>query len=186
MRVPEVLLVYLCLGVAVAALVSGPRRWFALALWPLVLPSLLAGARERFDTVAHGGGPSIAAALDRLAEALDQWQPGAHLPLDAAARALADLEARRAELAQLLARPEYRVAPGGPPSANVMALRALHERLEGEVQAAVARIDELTTGLRLAHFGGRPMGDVAAQLAELVAAVEGVQAAHAEVDGPRT
>ncbi|MEQ1569618.1 MAG: hypothetical protein ABMA64_28545 [Myxococcota bacterium] len=174
MRPAELLFVYLCFGAATAALTRGPRRWFALVLWPLVLPSLLAGPSERFDTAepTAATAPDVTQALGRLHQALALWQSAPPLSSGAIARALGELAARRDAVERLLASAAYRDSP--PAS-----LRDLHGQLTREVAAAIGRIDELVTRIHLAHYGGRAWGEVADTLAALVAAVEGV---HAELE----
>jgi hypothetical protein len=187
---PELLFLYLCVGLVVSLATPWPRRLLAVPLWPLFLPALLAPREARFVTVPQpeAVGP-IAAALRRMREALALWEPSPSLPLDTTARALQDLERRCRSLATLLARPENQPGEPCPESEararrreNLLALATLHERLERELGEAICRLDELATRIQLAHFSGRPMEDVARQLADLMSAVELAQAAHTELE----
>ena len=189
MRIAEVLFLYACFGLAVATQVR-PRA-AALLLWPLYLPSLLTPAEARFDTAPQAAPDgAIAAAFQRLAEALALWGHGMPVPLAGTERALLDLERRRAALAALLARPENRVlsadAPLRPADArrheHLAALRALHEQLTAQIDGALAHTDELTTRVQLAWFSGGAMSDVDGQLRGLMDAVERIQAVHDELD----
>lgn len=188
MRLPEVMFFYLCVGLAVALRVGGKRRWLAVPLWPLFLPAVLAPADARFDTVPTAlPSTPIAATFRRLHEALALWDPAPAVPLEATERALLALHRRREALSALLARPENAVdgAQGDVHRTrrqHLVALAALRDQLDGELDAALARMDELSTRIQLAHFGGRSLDDVGRQLADLVAVVDGMQAAHHELE----
>lgn len=199
MRIVELVVLYLCVGLAVGAAASGPRRWIGVPLWPLVLPTLLARASDGVDPATNAPTPAstgtsadIERALGHLVDALRLWQGAPTLPLHGMRAALTDLDTRRNELATLLARPAYRAsATASDPAAhdadaerraNVAAMAAIHDHLRSQFVAALARIDELATRIELAHYAGRGMGDVTEGLTALVAAVEGLRAAHAEVD----
>lgn len=192
MRLAEVLFFYVCVGLGVAARVGTGRRLVVLLLWPLFLPSLLTPAEARFETVAPAGpsGP-IAAALHRLQEALARWEHAPALPLGATERALVDLDRRRQALAELLRRPENQLdaeAPGEPAAVaqrrqSLTALVALHQQLGEEIEGALARMDALATRIQLAHFSGQALVDPSRQIAELVRTIEGIRAAHEELEG---
>jgi hypothetical protein len=191
MRLAEVLFFYACMGVAVALQIRAGSRVLPFLLWPLFLPSLLSPAEERFETAPRAAPTSaIAAVFQRLNEALALWEHHLPVPMHGTERALIELDRRRTALASLLARPENRVEPGAePPHAaaaqrhrNLVALVQLHDQLSQEIDGALARMDELATRIQLAHFSGRPMDDVARQLADLNRAVEGIQSVHDELD----
>lgn len=188
MRLPEVLFFYLCIGLAVALRAPGPRRWVVVPLWPLFLPGLLVPDDARFETApAILPSTPIAATFARLHEAIALWDPAPAVPLGATEAALVALARRRDALSLLLARPENALdtAIGDAHQArrrHLVAMTELRDRLGGELDAALARMDELATRIQLAHFSGRGLDDVARQLADLVAAVDGMQAVHDELD----
>lgn len=185
--------VYLLAGVAVtAASPPGPARWLTPVLWPLFLPGLLTSPGEQFDSAppAEPEHYGIANALDRLERAVTRWNPNAVFSLVPIEDALLAMERRRSALAAWLDNPVNRPTPvthdaakaaQEERNAHLDSLRTLHERLDGELEAALARIEELTVRMDLAHFQGQALADVAGQLDALKQHVVGVCEADAEV-----
>lgn len=168
MRVQELVLLYglAAVIVGVALYQQGRSHWLFGIVWPLALPGLLARADERFETTEpRVEARTGATPMERLQRALDLFRVGTDVaPLGSG---LADLEGRLVALDGLLADPDLR-------DGNRRALRELRERLHGEHQSALDRIDDLVTAIHLAHYGGQPPEHLEEQLADLLARVEGV------------
>lgn len=194
MDIPSLLGIYVLVGIVVtAATPSGPTRWLAPALWPLLLPGLLTNPGDRFATAPAPEAPNhrIADALDRLQDAVERWHPAAAVSLEGTEEALLALDGRRAVLTAWLEQPQNRPVDPVHEAArdahaerteHLRTLRELKARLEADLEASLARVEELTTRIQLAHFQGQSLVDVAAQLQALTRHVSGVVDANAEVD----
>jgi len=193
MRVPELMFLYLLLGVGVAVASyrhHGEVRVWTTLLWPLWLPSLLADPAARYDTAPAASTTSARhPAVARLEEVLMAWAPELADTVTALQRGLDDLEARLTALQAEVARPEHdlpslrqaatREGPDQPVHQrrlrNVEALVALRDRLRDELATSLPHIEELSTRVQLARFRGGTVEGVGRQLAELVAAIDGTR-----------
>lgn len=197
MRPAEVLLFYALIGLAVGWMAWRTGRapvWAAAPFWPLFVPVLFAGESRP----APGAAPvlaeaaPVADALDRLEAALSGWDPlpdGGGAAFAAAERGLRALARRRADVDALLDQPgndlgvarAHLAAAPAPDCAiyearvrNLERLYALQEASRVDLARALAGVEDLTTRVHLARLHGESTGDVARQLEDLAAAIDGV------------
>lgn len=191
MRPFEVLLFYVLIGLGVGWMAWRSGRapvWAAVPFWPLFLPVDLheVAPAPPAETSPVGG------ALQRLRAALTGWDPlptGGNAALAAAERGLTALARRRAEVDLLLAQPGNDLAAAHAALAactdadrpiyearvrNLERLHAVQEASRADLARALAGVEDLTTRVHLARLRGDSTDDVARQLGDLAAAIDGV------------
>lgn len=186
MRPLEVLVFYLLVGLGIAIAFARTGRASPLiagAFWPLFVPALLVPTEL---TAPVTRGP-----IDRLREALAAWEPlpdGGVAALVAAERGLTALTRRRDEVDSLLRQPDNdldglrraMLHAGAQDQAvyvarvhNLERLTAVRDEAQAELVRALAAIEDLTTRVHLARLNGESTVDVARQLGDLAAAIDG-------------
>lgn len=197
MRPTEVLLFYGLIGLAVGWMAWRTGRapaWAAGPFWPLFVPVVFASepaAKPQGAEAIADAGP-VADALDRLEAALSGWDPlpdGGGAAFAAAERGLRALSRRRADVDTLLGQPgndlgvaRTQLAAAAIPDRaiyearvrNLERLYALQEASRLDLARALAGVEDLTTRVHLARLHGESTEDVARQLEDLAAAIDGV------------
>lgn len=186
MRPLEILVFYVLVGLGIGIAFARSGRASPLvagAFWPLFVPALLVPT-ELTSPVARGP-------IDRLREALAAWEPlpdGGIAALVAAERGLGALSRRRDEVDTLLRQPDndldslrramVRAGAQDQPVyiarvRNLERLTAVRDEADAELGRALAAIEDLTTRVHLARLNGESTVDVARQLGDLAAAIDG-------------
>lgn len=186
MTLLDLLIFYLLLGVGACLLVSRRRRGgpvdlaLTLVLWPLIAPVALSASegprrpRERLKV------PDF----DALTEALDAIRDeriAALLPTSAQLEPLrvrlGELEARTAELHDVLAQGEFSTTEEPEMQSSRARLLALRDEALREQRELLALCRRLRAQILVLRFSGANTGDVKELVAELLGRIEGAQAA---------
>lgn len=210
MRPLELLVIYLLMGLCTGVAQHRSGRAgavYAVPLWPLFLPSLLASrpaeaGEER--AIPEGWRGRIEASAELLRRALLSWEAlpdaaGCLGATEAVVGRLGELAHRLADLDQVLASPDHAPAAlegtGGADAGtralilarqqNVEKLRNLREQTATNLEHALAAMADLATRVHLARFQGDAAEEIATELTRLAAAVDGggevEQIGHARV-----
>ena len=213
MRLPELLVLYLLIGVACAAARiaragAGRRQslvdaaWL-LPLWPLHLPMLLAARAEPPPDQPTPGDPFLDALAGAAGTPLAELLPDAQTAQALAAR-LRTADARIHEIDRLLDEPAFSLAAADAREAeleargdergtavarsradNIRRLQALRDRCTAELEEVGDLVAQLRVQAEVVRLSGDIEGQAARDLVfELVCRVEGLDAILGDVSAP--